>query len=230
MWGHSKAPVNAESREYLWNCVGDNKIKADNKSFFDPLLKLFAGMQMMLVDNIDVPNKQANGTVCTLVKIVTTSDAHENLTTVQVNGYTVNCIDCNYVSHLLLMLPDETLFELRPMYRHCIVEFPMQLVEGAPPVVIPGVQINFLQLPILANHATTVHKLQGRTVDSLFINDFNYKGNWVYVALSRLRSLDKLFLRRKLDRTQDLTPNGEIEAMLSFMRANKRLQNFPPDD
>ena len=135
------------------------------------------------------------------------------------------CYTCDW-----LLIPDETLFELRPMYRHCIVEFPMQLVEGAPPVVIPGVQINFLQLPILANHATTVHKLQGRTVDSLFINDFNYKGNWVYVALSRLRSLDKLFLRRKLDRTQDLTPNGEIEAMLSFMRANKRLQNFPPDD
>ena len=55
------------------------------------------------------------------------------------------------------------------------------------------------QLPVISNHATTGHKLQGTSVDELFIHSWSYTMNWPYVVLSRLRTSEGLFIRKKLD-------------------------------
>ena len=44
------------------------------------------------------------------------------------------------------------------------------------------------QVPILINNATTGHKLQGSSVDSLFVHNWSYVTIWVYVMLSRVRT------------------------------------------
>ena len=47
------------------------------------------------------------------------------------------------------------------------------------------------QIPV----ATTGHKLQGMSKDTLIVNDWNYRcANWVYVVLSRVRRRKGLFL------------------------------------
>ena len=51
------------------------------------------------------------------------------------------------------------------------------------------------QIPVNSNIATTGHKLQGMSKDTLIVNDWNYRcANWVYVVLSRVRRRKGLFL------------------------------------
>ena len=54
------------------------------------------------------------------------------------------------------------------------------------------------QLPIIVNNATTGHKLQGSGVDCLFVHNWSYVTNWVYVMLSWVKTLKGLFCHKKL--------------------------------
>ena len=60
------------------------------------------------------------------------------------------------------------------------------------------VKMKATQLPVISNQATTGHKLQGASINQLFVNNWNYTTNWPYVVLSRLRSSEGLYLRNKL--------------------------------
>ena len=65
------------------------------------------------------------------------------------------------------------------------------------------VEMKATQLPVISNQATTGHKLQGASINQLFVNNWNYTTNWPYVVLSRLRSSEGLYLCNKL--SMDLT-------------------------
>ena len=65
------------------------------------------------------------------------------------------------------------------------------------------VKMKVTQLPVISNQATTGHKLQGASINQLFVNNWNYTTNWPYVVLSRLQSSEGLYLRDKL--STDLT-------------------------
>lgn len=62
--------------------------------------------------------------------------------------------------------------------------------------ILKGVSIT--QLPINMNDATTGHKLQGMSKDKLIVVSWSFKPNWVYVVLSRVRTLKGLFLLKPL--------------------------------
>ena len=48
--------------------------------------------------------------------------------------------------------------------------------------------------------AITGHKLQGVSLNRMVVRSWNYRcKNWIYVVLSRVRSLQGLFLCEKLD-------------------------------
>ena len=56
------------------------------------------------------------------------------------------------------------------------------------------------QIPVKSNIATTGHKLQGMSKDTLIVNSWSYQfSNWIYVVLSRVRTLSDLYLCRRLD-------------------------------
>ena len=60
--------------------------------------------------------------------------------------------------------------------------------------------ITALQFGINDNIATTCHKLQGVSLESLVIDTFNYRlENWVYVVLSRVTTRKGLVLCEKID-------------------------------
>ena len=65
------------------------------------------------------------------------------------------------------------------------------------------VKMKATQLPVISNQATTGHKLQGASINQLFVNNWNYTTNWPYVVLSQLCSSEGLYLRNKL--STDLT-------------------------
>ena len=58
------------------------------------------------------------------------------------------------------------------------------------------------QFPIISNSATTGHKLQGCTLAELAVFEQFYKQNWMYVVLSRVRTMKGLYLAEPL--TDDL--------------------------
>ena len=62
---------------------------------------------------------------------------------------------------------------------------------------ITGVSIT--QIPVVDNDGTTRHKLQGMSKDKLIVVDWAFNtNNWVYVVLSRVRTLEGLFLLKEL--------------------------------
>lgn len=71
----------------------------------------------------------------------------------------------------------------------------------------------FCQFPIQLAWATTIHKAQGMTFDSVYV-DLGEKGAFstgqTYVALSRVRSLDGLWLKNPLQAT-DILSNPAVE-------------------
>ena len=61
-------------------------------------------------------------------------------------------------------------------------------------------------MPVNCNIATTGHKLQGTSKDSLIVNSWSYTFvNWVYVVLSRVRTRSGLLLNKKLDLKKTFT-------------------------
>ncbi len=62
------------------------------------------------------------------------------------------------------------------------------------------------QFPINNDLATsTGHKLQGMTKIYLIVSQFNYSTpNWIYVVLSRVTTLEGLFLLHPIEEIQDI--------------------------
>ena len=65
------------------------------------------------------------------------------------------------------------------------------------------------QFPIVLNHATTGHKLQGKSLDQLVVVEWSKTKNWAYVVLSRVRSLDGLFLMEPIPEKIDFKPSDD---------------------
>ena len=63
-------------------------------------------------------------------------------------------------------------------------------------IVLKGVSMT--QLPINMNDATTGHNLQGMSKDKLIVVSWSSIPNWIYVVLSRVRTLKGLFLLKPL--------------------------------
>ena len=54
------------------------------------------------------------------------------------------------------------------------------------------------QLPVNMNDATTGHKLQGMSKDKLIVVSWSFISNWIYVVISRVRTLKGLFLLKPI--------------------------------
>ena len=77
------------------------------------------------------------------------------------------------------------------------------------------------QLPVLINNATTCHKLQGCGVHNLFVHSWLHRNNWVYVMLSRVKTLKGLFLRLRL--SNDISKYRPPQSYLCFMQRMKTM-------
>ena len=74
---------------------------------------------------------------------------------------------------------------------------------------IGGMKIT--QFGVNSNIATTGHKLQGTSKDQLIVASWNYScPNWVYVVLSRVRTLKGLFLCEKMDESKPFPVVQEV--------------------
>jgi hypothetical protein len=82
------------------------------------------------------------------------------------------------------------------------------------------------QFGIVSDAATTGHKLQGYTALCLIANDWHCGQNWAYVVLSRVTTMDGLYLNQPL--SKDLTKYGMSEDMKEMMRYIKQKYLLAP--
>ena len=68
------------------------------------------------------------------------------------------------------------------------------------------------------NHATTGHKLQGKTVKSLVIAEWSKVQNWACVVLSRVKILNGLFLMNPIPEDIDFEPAQDYVHMMQDLR------------
>ena len=73
-------------------------------------------------------------------------------------------------------------------------------------------------LPVIINHATTGHKLQGKTVKTLVIVEWSKYKNWAYVVLSRVKTLSGLFLTKPLPDDINFEPATDYLEMMENLR------------
>jgi hypothetical protein len=72
---------------------------------------------------------------------------------------------------------------------------------------------------VIVNHATTGHKLQGKTVESLVIAEWSRVENWNYVVFSRAKRLSGLFLMESIpEDINSLSPSNYLEMMADLRK------------
>jgi hypothetical protein len=134
-----------------------------------------------------------------------------------IDGYYVRTIDATNVNYLLCRIHESTrTFEVRPDTVTCKIDLPFELIPGEKMRKIVRAKVN--RFPLLINHATTGHKLQGQTKLNLCISDWHYGANWPYVVLSRVTSLKGLFLLKPLRQDHDFSHDQRLTRMLNRMR------------
>jgi hypothetical protein len=127
----------------------------------------------MYTENHDVSNGIASGTLCFLSKVVLHMNVMESdFSSTNVDGYYVWTIDASKVDYLLCQINGSNrMFKVKADYVSCKINFPIQLIPDQKIRKIARASVN--HFPILANHASTGHKLQGQTKESLFISDWH---------------------------------------------------------
>ena len=212
--------------DIFWkHCTENDCNPSGTISRFDPMLKLYKNCPVMLVSNESVENNKANGTTGTLKRIFLKRNA--TIHTVRIDNVLVKGVLASDVAKLDIELQQsmntrENIISIEPKLQTNIkTKFPkpfdMQTTKGKHFIY----DVSAYQLPLVVNHATTGHKLQGCTKSSLFVNCFSYNTNWPYVVLSRVKTIKGLFLRKPLDPKKDYSVHCDLFKMLRDFRNYK---------
>jgi hypothetical protein len=217
----SKNFIRLRNCKSFWeNCGEDSVSLPKGKGRMDPLLKLYTGCRVMLTTNKSVKEGQANGTQATVEKVVLKHGVQPSK--VQIRGdISVDAVTASQVSHLVLRHANDRIhpatFNVLP--RQNILRAKMLKPRA---LQVRGndretVKMKATQVPIVVNNATTGHKLQGSGVDSLFVHNWSYVTNWVYVMLSRVKTRNGLYCRKPL--SEDLRKYAVPEALTKMIES-----------
>ena len=152
----------------------------------------------MLTHNQDVAKGIANGTQATLQRVVLKEGQSFSTTTVLddlMSSQQIKSVLASQIKHIVLKHKNKKtnpqVFQLQPEEFIFTAGLPVQEIKTT-------VSIKATPLPIIVNNATTGHKLQGSTMDTIFVYEWSKKKNWNYVVLSRVQTKNGFYARRKL--------------------------------
>ena len=156
----------------------------------------------MCITNNDLADGRGNGTLCKCVGVALKDGARRHWKNWEGRKvWTVSVDDVKWVKFEHWPEPPKNkprFFNLKPRTFSSTVQFPLSADCDGLKVSVGNVRIT--QIPVNSNIATTGHKLQGMSKDTLIVNSWNYGfANWIYVVLSRVRTLSGLFLCKPLD-------------------------------
>lgn len=169
----------------LWEHCGEDDCKRAESKRIDPVLKLYHDCPLMLIENEDVGNGQANGT-STHAQQVMLKPGKETFLVNLSEITAVHGVFASQVHSILLRHANKDIvpsqFKMQPKEFSFTTKIPtdvLGLEESSVDVDLKG-----QQFPLVSNTATTAHKLQGATVENLLVNEWVYSKNWAYVVLS----------------------------------------------
>ena len=200
----AKKWVPIRSKQTFWEHCGEDDIKTGRqKPRLDSVLKLFYKCPVMLTHNVDVESAQANGT-CAVVDEVLLKAGEAPFSVALDCGAEVKGVLASQVDTIRLRHCDPSLsppeFDLKPETYTFGTKWPIpEELRVSQERGTEWIRMQGHQIPCVVNHATTGHKLQGKSVDNILVANWNYRGNWVYVVLSRVRTMGGLFLQKPLD-------------------------------
>lgn len=92
--------------------------------------------------------------------------------------------------------------------------------------IIEKIDYTYTQYPILYGWAMTIHKAQGRTFEKVYIDlsGGTFSEGQAYVAISRVKSLEGLYLKTKLH-TRDFFVNKIIKKYFEYCKQKKIITN-----
>ena len=193
-------------------CCNAHLVDTNNKRH-DPMLKLYKNRPLCINQNLDVENCVANGAMCKFKGIILTNNGLSKVETMSMDGYYVKCVEACYVERIVVEMIDGNHDPNNPKIIHLekktvqvTVKFPMPWdgpIKSSTRRISRKIQLD--QFPVNVADARTVHKLQGRSINNLVISNWDYKGNWVYMVLSRYPTMQGLFLRRKLEKSRGMS-------------------------
>jgi hypothetical protein len=216
-WSKSKIPLTWDQRKVVFEQCSEADVRRNTTQMCAPLLCLFSGCNLMVTENLDVLDGMANGTTCTFRKLVLKPGA--KLEKVQMYGYWVYSVGMDDVEHMESEWQDcdffQGTFKLQPKVGTFRVKYPI-CEFGLNTRILTSIELEYLS--VIVNHATTGHKLQGKTVKSLVIAQWSRVKNWAYVVLSRVKTLDGLFLMNPLPDNIDFLPANDYLDMMAHLR------------
>ena len=208
-----------ERNNFFSNCTeSDTRLSSSNSKRMAPLLKLFHKCQMMGIENEDVAKGIANGTTAIFqyIKLRQGKRAHK----IKYNGYWVYAVNAEDIEFMKLSWTEDSTFKgdftIAPKAMSCVSTITVK--EAGRTEKLPW-NVKLMQFMLTVNHATTGHKLQGKSVDSLIVGEWakNVR-NWIYVVLSRVRTIDGLFLLQELPNDVETAPDPMVIGMLDRLR------------
>lgn len=162
-------------------CYDD--IWADNVSkCIDPNLKLYYNHLIILINNINVKEKNANGSMGRFKGITFKNGlSMADLDNILVGGYCVQCVQVNNIIQIEL---DEDVTEndynkiinIEAKEFHAQVKYPITFESTIKHNTLwqRGKGLRLTQFPLIIAHVRTVYKLQGRSIINLIMR---YSGN-----------------------------------------------------
>jgi hypothetical protein len=217
-----------EMKCYFYSHCGENGCKTSDMTCgrVDPVLKLYPGCPLMLTENKDVCNGQANGSRVKLQRIIVTQGEQEIIVKLscgtKVRAFFASQIAAISVRHEIDdVVPRD--FDLNP-----------RRYSFSAKVFIDGVKrtlrMKGTQCPVVSNGTTTGHKLQGCTLQSLAVFELHYSQNWIYVVLSRVTTSKGLFLLKDLSLNLDhYAMSKDMKDMISDFQQRIGLELFDSD-
>jgi len=203
--------------------VGEDDCDTHMEGKFTPMIRCYPKCPMMMTKNKDVGNNQANGRqgLCVGVVLKEGKTTHDR----NIDGMIVRCIYASELKHLLWEVNGKVI-EIEPKeYTSLKAKFPIDDTLSPNPNQKATIFLAATQIPLVSNNATTGHKLQGSSIDVLYIPSWSYSTNWPYVLISRVRTLEGLYIGRPLDPSKDYSVPDSLSRMLRMFRRHK-----PPSD
>ena len=181
-----------------------------------------------MTHNFNVANNESNGTqgICNGMALKSGCSTH----TRRINGMTVKCLYAVEVEHVLWEVKDEdsttVVTKFKPFNSTSVkAKYPMPEMLGVDSHQKLEIKLKATQIPLISNNATTGHKLQSSSLDTLYIPSWSFDLNWPYVMISRVCTLNGLFLGKPLDRNKDfLYPESLLRMERRFRMYKSPLQ------
>jgi hypothetical protein len=172
----------------------------------------------MVTQNEDLLLGIANGTVCKFQKLVLKQGVE--LKNIPMYDYWVHTVTMDAVEYIEVKWQDcdhfvVGKFRLKPQVAAFKVKYPI-CEFGLNTRIQTSIELQCL--PVIVNHATTSHKLQGKTVESLVIAEWLRVKNWNYVVFSRVKRLSGLFLMEPIPKDIDFLPARNSLEMMASLR------------